>query len=69
MPDIRYTIRRGTAIKSLPDEDIEHVERIPCWTVTRVTGGMGWHVGKYRSREVAEAVALVLTKFVDEELR
>lgn len=40
----------------------------PCWSVTRVTNGFGWHIGKYDSEAVAEAVAKALAGFIEHEV-
>lgn len=64
MPELqpRYLVREDRAIRDLPNDDFE---RFPCWTVTRMTAGMGWHIGKYADEATAMAVAAMLQGVAD----
>jgi hypothetical protein len=62
----RYQVKEAdtTVVVSVDPLDIQ---RIPCWTVTRISdGSMGWHIGKYRSKLAAEGVAHLLGSLAEQ---
>jgi hypothetical protein len=65
--DVRYTVRPEKTTEVISSDPIE-LKSIPCWTVTRVTGGMGWHIGKYKTERAAQRVAVFLDAFSDDEV-
>jgi hypothetical protein len=67
MPEIRYRVSESTTAVVRETDPID-IETVPCWNVTRTVDGFGWHIGKYRTPAVAEAVADALAGFSSEEL-
>lgn len=66
--DTRYSVRPEKTTKVVSTDPID-LESVPCWTVTRVTGGgMGWHIGKYETEAAARAVAAALAVFIPQEM-
>jgi hypothetical protein len=65
--ETRYTVRPEKTTRVVNTDPID-LESVPCWVVTRVTGGMGWHIGKYETEAVANAVAAALTVFIPQEI-
>lgn len=65
---IRYVVREDKTTEVVTSDPIE-LKSVPCWTVTRVTDGMGWHIGKYKTEPAAQAVAGALRKFTDDEIQ
>lgn len=63
----RYIVRPEKTTKVISSHPID-LESVPCWTVTRVTEGMGWHIGKYETEPAANAVAAALAAFRDFEM-
>lgn len=64
---ITYQTERGTATifnASVPGG----LETIEIWTVTRITNGFGWHVGKYADEETAKRIAEILTDASTKEI-
>ncbi|UTN93043.1 hypothetical protein SEA_MARKY_40 [Streptomyces phage Marky] len=64
---IEYLVREDTAVEVVSSDPID-LQTVPAWTITRATGGMGWHIGKYRTPEAAHAVAAVLKAFTGDEI-
>jgi hypothetical protein len=67
MPEIEYRTRGESTTVVRGTEPID-IESVPCWSVYRVVDGFGWHIGKYRTPAIAEAVADALAGFSSEEL-
>lgn len=63
----KYIVREDTATEGDP-LDPDSWKNVPCWSVTRVTGGMSWHIGKYRSDATAEEVADFLRQHSADEV-
>lgn len=60
---IYYQVKEDRTVRPLPDDDFD---RVPCWTVTRVSDG--WHIAKYADEETAAKVADLLADFKEKEL-
>jgi hypothetical protein len=63
MPEYRVEKAVTTVVVAVEPLD---VQRTPCWTVTRIGNGMGWHIGKYRSKLAADGVAHILATLADQ---
>ena len=66
-PEIKYPVKADATAEVVSTDPIDIVS-VPVWTITRVTAGKGWHIGKYRTPEAAHAVAAVLKAFTGDEV-
>lgn len=67
MTKIKYIVRAVERTEVVTSDPIE-LRSVPCWSVTRVTDGMGWHIGKYATEAAAQSVAGLLTKRIPDEV-
>jgi len=62
-----YQVRQDTAVEVKGTDPID-LQTIPVWSVTRVAGGMGWHIAKYRTAKAAQKAADTLAALSGEEV-
>lgn len=63
---IEYVVRQDKTTEVISSSPIELAD-VPCWTVTRMTAGSGWHIGKYKSKKAAQLAAGLLATLATEE--
>lgn len=65
---IEYVVKKSRAVIQKPGGTVDEFIEIPCCEVSRHTGGMAWHIGKYADEATADAVARVLHALSESEL-
>lgn len=64
---ITYRVERGTTAV-VDESDTNSLKTVEVWTVTRVTDGFGWHIGRYTDEETAMRIAEILADASTKEI-